>query len=149
MNNYQKTLKVLSIILIVCAALSIVIGIAFIAMAAANTSINSEVLTETGNMVITYGTGSTLLGLVFLVSGIIELIVGFFGLRGSKDPQKIGAFYVMALIGLIYEIASFVLCCVFYATNSVDTSTLLAQAISVIYVGICFWLSVKIKKAQA
>ena len=75
----QKALKVISIIMIVFAALTLLLGI--------------------GGIV----TGGAL---VILLGGAINLAIGIFGLRGANDPRKIGAFYVLAIIGLAFAVLS-------------------------------------------
>ena len=45
-------------------------------------------------------------GFVILLGGAINLAIGIFGLRGANDPRKIGAFYVLAIIGLAFAVLS-------------------------------------------
>lgn len=146
MPNHQTALKFVSIILIVIAVLGFIGGALFIAMGASGASIMKEVATEQDGVAITYGMGSYLIGALLVVSGIVELIVGIFGLRGAKDPSKVGTFYVFAIIGVIYEIVSFAFSCYTYANGGLDTSTLLIRAASVIFMGVCFWLAAKVKR---
>ena len=87
----QKALKVISIIMIVFAALTLLLGIGGIV---------------TGGALGILGAGSGDAGSAALVGGAINLAIGIFGLRGANDPRKIGAFYVLAIIGLAFAVLS-------------------------------------------
>ena len=87
----QKALKVISIIMIVFAALTLLLGIGGIV---------------TGGALGILGAGSGDAGSVILLGGAINLAIGIFGLRGANDPRKIGAFYVLAIIGLAFAVLS-------------------------------------------
>ena len=82
----QKALKVISIIMIVFAALTLLLGI--------------------GGIVTGGALGILVAGFVILLGGAINLAIGIFGLRGANDPRKIGAFYVLAIIGLAFAVLS-------------------------------------------
>ena len=87
----QKALKVISIIMIVFAALTLLLGIGGIV---------------TGGALGILGAGSGDAGSAALLGGAINLAIGIFGLRGANDPRKIGAFYVLAIIGLAFAVLS-------------------------------------------
>ena len=82
----QKALKVISIIMIVFAALTLLLGI--------------------GGIVTGGALGILGAGFVILLGGAINLAIGIFGLRGANDPRKIGAFYALAIIGLAFAVLS-------------------------------------------
>lgn len=146
MSSHQKALKIVSIVLIAIGVLGFIGGVFFIAMGSSNASIMKEVVTEQDGVAITYSMGSYVIGALLAISGIIEFVVGIFGLRGAKDPAKVGAFYILAIIGVIYEVISFAFSCYTYANGGLDTSTLLIRAASVIFMGVCFWLAAKVKR---
>ena len=87
----QKALKVISIIMIVFAALTLLLGIGGIV---------------TGGALGILGAGIGDAGFVILLGGAINLAIGIFGLRGANDPRKIGAFYALAIIGLAFAVLS-------------------------------------------
>ena len=87
----QKALKVISIIMIVFAALTLLLGIGGIV---------------TGGGAALVGGVAAVAGFVILLGGAINLAIGIFGLRGANDPRKIGAFYVLAIIGLAFAVLS-------------------------------------------
>ena len=41
------------------------------------------------------------LGVGFVIAGVIDLVIALLGLRGAKNPKKIGAFFVLCVIGLV------------------------------------------------
>ena len=87
----QKALKVISIIMIVFAALTLLLGIGGIV---------------TGGSAALVGGVAAVAGFVILLGGAINLAIGIFGLRGANDPRKIGAFYALAIIGLAFAVLS-------------------------------------------
>ena len=36
-----------------------------------------------------------------IVGGIVDLVIGLLGLRGAKNPRKVGPFFVLCIIGLV------------------------------------------------
>lgn len=89
-STSQKVLKVLSIIAIAAGIIAVVGGIWF--MVAMDTA---------------GGTNATILGTagggVIIVGGLVNLLIGWLGLRGANDPSKIGPTWVLSLIGLIFD----------------------------------------------
>ena len=95
----QKALKVISIIMIVFAALTLLLGIGGIVTGGALGILGAG----SGALV---GGVAAVAGFVILLGGAINLAIGIFGLRGANDPRKIGAFYVLAIIGLAFAVLS-------------------------------------------
>ena len=87
----QKALKVISIIMIVFAALTLLLGIGGIV---------------TGGALGILGAGIGDAGSAALVGGVAAVAGFVFGLRGANDPRKIGAFYALAIIGLAFAVLS-------------------------------------------
>ena len=75
-SGSQKALRVISIVLVVFAVISIVLGLAFLALIAAG-----------------------------LGTDAVDLVVGALGLRGARDPRKVKPFFVLCVIGLAIEVA--------------------------------------------
>ena len=94
----QKALKVISIIMIVFAALTLLLGIGGIVTGGALGILGAG----SGDA----GSAALVGGFVILLGGAINLAIGIFGLRGANDPRKIGAFYVLAIIGLAFAVLS-------------------------------------------
>ena len=95
----QKALKVISIIMIVFAALTLLLGIGGIVTGGALGILGAG----SGALV---GGVAAVAGFVILLGGAINLAIGIFGLRGANDPRKIGAFYALAIIGLAFAVLS-------------------------------------------
>lgn len=90
-STSQKILKVLSIIAIAAGVIGVLGGLWFaVAMDSAGDS-NSLLLGTAG-------------GGVIIVMGLVNLIIGWLGLRGANDPSKIGPTWVLSLIGLIFYV---------------------------------------------
>ena len=87
----QKALKVISIIMIVFAALTLLLGIGGIV---------------TGGALGILGAGIGDAGSAALVGGVAAVAGFVIGLRGANDPRKIGAFYALAIIGLAFAVLS-------------------------------------------
>ena len=97
----QKALKVISIIMIVFAALTLLLGIGGIVTGGA-LGILGAGIGDAGSAALVGGVA----GFVILLGGAINLAIGIFGLRGANDPRKIGAFYALAIIGLAFAVLS-------------------------------------------
>ena len=46
------------------------------------------------------------ISIIMIVFAALTLLLGIGGLRGANDPRKIGAFYVLAIIGLAFAVLS-------------------------------------------
>lgn len=145
MSGSQKALKVISILVIILAVISIIFGLVFVAYVASGDSTVSQSMGVQG-VDMTNGQGAALLAGITIVSGFIDLIVGIFGVRGANNPQKIGAFWVIALIGVIFEVVELVLTIVSMVQGTADWSMLSSSALSLAIVGVAFWLANNIKK---
>ncbi len=99
----QKALKVISIIMIVFAALTLLLGIG--ASSPAEPSHPGRGQRRRRKRRPRRRRGSRR-RFVILLGGAINLAIGIFGLRGANDPRKIGAFYVLAIIGLAFAVLS-------------------------------------------
>ena len=95
----QKALKVISIIMIVFAAFTLLLGIGGIVTGGA-LGVLSAGVDDAGSAALVGGVAAVA-GFVILLGGAIDLAIGIFGLRGANDPRKIGTFYVLAIIGLV------------------------------------------------
>lgn len=110
MNGYQKAIKWISIITIIFAILTILLGIASCSIgglalgaAASEASGHVDEATAVGGAVVLFA------GAAIIVGGVVDIIIGLLGLRGAKDPNKITPFYVFVIIGLVFSIINLVL----------------------------------------
>ncbi len=116
MTGSQKGLKVMSIIFIVLAIAGIIISICSLASGGlANFMSNSPdlsgITTDAGDPITpqdaqTLGKVFIIDGIFGLISSIIMLITGIFGLKASKDTSKIGKAYTMGFVLFIVQMFS-------------------------------------------
>lgn len=99
MSSSQKTLKIISIVLLVWAVLVIIFG-ALMAAGSQVPGMSNEVVDIEGT---TVDLSLAAMGLAIgtIVNGVINLVIALFGLRGAKNPAKIGVFFILCIIGLV------------------------------------------------
>ena len=132
-TSSQKALKVLSIIGIVVGAIIAVFGI--LLTVGANGFAMSQA-SSSGAGVAVLG---TIGGVVLIVAGAFDIVVGAFGVRGANDPSKIGVFWVLCIIGIVFNALGLIM----EATSSgVSASSL----IGTLFVVVLFILANNIKK---
>lgn len=149
MSGSQHALKVISILVIIVAIISAILGIvAFVYVGSGDPSTQTTAATVEG-VTFTAGEGAALIGVMGIISGIVDLFVGIMGVRGANNPAHIGAFWVIALIGVIFEAIELILTIVSMTQGSATWHTLGNAAISLATVGVCFWLANNIKKQGA
>ena len=98
MNSYQKLLFVLSILTIISAVSSIILGLAVFGT---SNEVAQEVADYSANELKGMGIGVGL-------AGIISLITGILGIRGAKDITKIKPVYILAAIATVLGAVSVV-----------------------------------------
>ena len=135
----QKILRILSIISIVGAVLTLVMSAFFFfgggVYAASGEAVEGMTAAEVSGVAI-------FVGLCSLVEGIISLIEGILGLRAAKDNQKIMPVWVLAVIGLIGAAIS---CVANLFGGQMDASTVGTIIGSLVCSGLMFWLANTIK----
>lgn len=109
MTGSQKAIKIISIILIVVGIVALIAGLitfaggmALVGAGAEASSIDQQFYVSSAGLFFVLGAGA-------LISGVIDLLIGIFGLRGAKDPRKIGPFFVFSIIGLVLSILNLVI----------------------------------------
>lgn len=83
---------------------------------------------------------------ILIVSGVIDLIVGILGLRGAKDPKRIGGFFTIAVIGLI--IAAINLAFTVFASEQLDFATLSAPIAQLVVMLVCVILANNVRNLR-
>lgn len=97
MESGSKLLKVVSIIMIVYGAIIAVLGL--ITTLGGGALMGADVADADEAMAV--GSFAAMLGVVFLFSGIIEIVTGVIGLKASKDNGKHKAAFVIGIISVI------------------------------------------------
>ena len=95
-TSSQTALKVLSIIGIVVGAIIAVSGIVLTVGA------NGFAMYQASSSGAGVAVLGTIGGVVLIVAGAFN-VVGVFGVRGANDPSKIGVFWVLCIIGIVFN----------------------------------------------
>ena len=160
-TNYQKALKVISIICIVFGAIAAILTIALMAL----TPLAAPYVSDAAFQAAISDAGplaSQFVGQSFfdttmwlwaggLISAIFIIVLGILGLRGANDPQKIKPFLILAEFALAYECCSVVISMFTMGTAGALTlqnvsSTILSSIIGIAIAAISVWLAFTIKK---
>lgn len=137
MSGSQKALKVISVIMIAWAIFVILLGV-FLAVGSAVPGMSAESI-DMGDGVVDMSTAALALGLGTVIGGIVNLVIGLLGLRGAKNSRKIGAFFIMCIIGLVLGIVGLVL-------DIMNGALQWSDIVSVLIVVVCTGLAQSIKK---
>ena len=135
MSGSQKALKVVSLLLIVYAVVMTAFGIFRVAGGSflAGETIDVNGTAEAANVMAAALGGGTIVG------GIVDLVIGLLGLRGAKNPRKVGPFFVLCIIGLVLGLVGLGMS---LAQGTFDLWSL----VSVVIVAVCLYLSAQVKK---
>ena len=136
MTGSQKAIKIISIILIVVGIVALIAGLltfaggmALVGAGAEASSIDQQFYVSSAGL--------------FFVLGAGALISGIFGLRGAKDPRKIGPFFVFSIIGLVLSILNLIIS----LTSGVsDLTTIGSNIVSVALLIGCVVLANKVRQ---
>lgn len=132
-TSSQMALKVLSIIGIVVGAIIAVLGIVLTVGA------NGFAVSQASSSGASVAVLGTIGGVVLIVAGAFDIVVGAFGVRGANDPSKIGVFWVLCIIGIVLNALGLIM----EATGSgISASSL----IGTLFVVVLFILANNIKK---
>lgn len=98
-SGSQKVLKVISIIMIVLGVLGVVSGALLLAGGGA---LGVSGIDTANDDAAVAGGLTMIVGFGLLLSSAFNLVIGIFGLRGANNPSKIGAFFVLAVLGVVF-----------------------------------------------
>ena len=124
-SGSQKALRVISIVLVVFAVISIVLGLAFLALIAAGLGTDAVNAMDPNDPDLVAGIA------VGLVLGVV--LVG----SGVGDPRKVKPFFVLCVIGLAIEVAGDV----WLAAQGMLSSIGASGAVELLVIGACTWLA--------
>lgn len=136
-SGSQKALKIISIILVVWSILVIALG-AFLAAGSAVPGMSAETI-DMGGEVTDMATAALAFGIGTAIGGVINLVIGLLGLRGAKNPHKIGLFFVLCIVGLVLGVVGIVM-------DFMQGSFQWTSLVSVVIVAVCTYLAHSIKK---
>ena len=121
MSNARKMLKVLSLLAVAFGIVQIILGVM---------SMTAE---ATNGM-----TG----GIVSTVHGVIVLVAGVFGIKGSNKPSTVKSVLTASIVALVIAIAAVALSCISHTMN-------VLSIISVIFDALLFSAANNVKKEAA
>ncbi len=96
----------------------------------------------------TYALGAGLmfvLAVISIISGVVDLIIGILGVRGANNPDKIGPFFVIAIIGLVLAAIGVVFPLL---TGSADFSSMPSTLVQLVILIVCVVLANNIRKLR-
>lgn len=142
MSKAQKYLKGLSILVIVVATLQLLVGaliiaVPFVAEVEMTVDVDGAIV-DARSLMVTAGSM-----VVFL--SIIQYVLAALGLRGAKDPRKIGPVLVLSIVGLLFICLS-TLNQVF--VGAFDTTTLISDMVNILIIGSVLIAAVVIYRNQ-
>lgn len=144
MSGYRKALKILSIIEIVLAVLALLVALASMGVIALGPEFTDQSFTVEGTT-ITVGQTFAVLGALALIGGVIDLLTGCLGVRAANNPEKIGFFFVLVVIDLIFNVVELVLTIVSMAQGTATASTLVSSLVAAAISFAVFYITTKVK----
>ena len=106
LEKSQKIVRVLGILSIIAAVLGIIAAIGMFGLTGLGAaSLDTAAIDDetAGNLV-----GLGLIGVVILVSAIVELLQGIFSLRAAKDASKATPLWVISIISVVFSAISLI-----------------------------------------
>ena len=152
MTSSQKGLKVVSIIVIIIAVLSIIAALLVLSGGAGSMVLsgNEGVLADAGvsaSDAQTFGILAIVLGVYALIIGVLSLITGIFGAGAAKDTSKIGRAFKMGVVILVLEAIHVVLNFIPSNLSSIP-SAIVNSVISLIVPILYVYFANKVKKGE-
>ena len=102
MSGSQKALKAISIVLLVWGVLMVFLGV-FLAAGSQVPGLSAESIDVDGTAM-NMATAAVGFGVRTIVAGVVYAIIALLGLRGAKNPRKVGVFFVLCIIGLVLSL---------------------------------------------
>ncbi|MGI6011265.1 MAG: hypothetical protein ACOX8H_07170 [Ruminococcus sp.] len=121
-------LKVTGILYIISAAISIIMGLLFIAGGVAFSTID-ETTSPYGSFLGAVAGG---IGVVVIISAVYSLVMGILGVKNSNKPEKCGVNFVLGVIMTVFAVIGLIIYIASGAVSSIVTG-IVALVISVIY----------------
>lgn len=142
MSKAQKYLKVLSILVIVVASLQVLVGAFIVALPFIA---EVEMTMELDGVLVDARSFVVIAGSMLILLSIIQYVIAALGLRGAKDPNKIGPVLVLSIIGLLFACLSMINQAF---VGSVDSSALVPNIVNIVVIGSVLLAALFIRKNQ-
>lgn len=138
MTGSQKTLNIISILLIVYAVFMVLFG-AFMVFGGSISGMQSEVVDIEGTSA-PVSLWAYVVGIGSIFNGLIYLVIGILGKRGAKNPRKIMPFYALSIVGVVLGVINVV-------ASIVQGPFDFFSVVGVLIVALCVYLARDIKKS--
>lgn len=144
-QNAKSSLKILGIASIIFGIVGVVLGFGLVAgggMFGADTLTSGAVSTADQANQVTVVTGMVVvMGIFTIVSAVVDVLLGVFSVRASKDFTKIGPAYTFSIIALVLSLIS-----VFLNFREFNLSTLISSLPGIVFSIVIFLCARTIKQ---
>ncbi len=93
----------------------------------------------------------TIMGLVSLAVGVLDIVTGCFGLRGANDPSKINPYLILSWISLVLAIVSFIVSLIGHFSGQASAggsivTEIIQDSASIVFTGCCVFYGTRVKQ---
>lgn len=147
-QNAKSTLKILGILSIILGIFGVIMGIGLIVgggLFGADTLMSGKATTADAVESVNLITGMVMaMGIFAAVSSVIDVLLGIFSVRASKDFSKINPAYIFSIIALVLSVVS-----LFMNFAEFNLSTLLSAIPSIVFSAVLFLATKTVKEENA
>ena len=144
-DNARQTLKILGILTIIAGVLGLLAAIGIFAGGAMlfGDAANSGALAAADQQSVLVATGGfTVLGVMSLVGGIVDLLLGIFSVRASNDFSKVQPAWVLSIIGLILAVIGVIV----NLSSGINYTSIASSVTAIVFSACIFWAANTIKQ---
>ena len=144
-DNARQTLKILGILTIIAGVVGLLAAIGIFAGGAMlfGDAANSGALAAADQQSVLVATGGfTVLGIMSLVGGIVDLLLGIFSVRASNDFSKVQPAWVLSIIGLILAVIGVVV----NLSSGINYTSIASSVTAIVFSACIFWAANTIKQ---
>ena len=144
-QNAKSTLKILGILSVILGVFGVIAGLGLVAgggLFGADTLMSGKVTTADGAETVSMVTGMVMaMGIFTAVSALVDVLLGVFSVRASKDFSKINPAYILSIIALALSVIS-----LFMNFAEFNLSTLLSALPSIVFSVVLFLAAKTVKE---
>ena len=144
-QNAKSTLKILGILSVILGIFGVIAGLVLVAgggLFGADTLMSGKVTTADGAETVSMVTGMVMaMGIFTAVSALVDVLLGVFSVRASKDFSKINPAYILSIIALALSVIS-----LFMNFAEFNLSTLLSALPSIVFSAVLFLAAKTVKE---
>ena len=144
-QNAKSTLKILGILSVILGIFGVIAGLGLVAgggLFGADTLMSGNVTTADGAETVSMVTGMVMaMGIFTAASALIDVLLGVFSVRASKDFSKINPAYILSIIALALSVIS-----LFMNFAEFNLSTLLSALPSIVFSVVLFLAAKTVKE---